>query len=69
MCIVSAVHTAAAQFPDNEWNREIFQKFLDLKKQAEEFDKITKQPDCVDPAKEQLVKDILKYLEDSGKLK
>lgn len=69
MCIVSAVHQSVSQISINEWSKDAYQEYLKMKEAAERFDKLTNQPNCIDPAKEKLVQDIVDYLEKSGKLK
>lgn len=69
MCIVSAVHEAVGHIPAPLWNWSMYHEYMRMKKAAEEFDRLAKQPDCIDPAKEQLVKDILEFLKNKDKLK
>lgn len=63
MCTVSAVLQYGQRYRDDYWTQQNWPPFTALVKQAEEFDKITGQPDCVDPAKEAWMKRIEQRLE------
>lgn len=58
MCAVSAVSDYGMRMPQDKWSREVFDEFLKWKLAAEIFDKKTDQPECVDPEKERLIKEI-----------
>lgn len=58
MCIVSMVHDYGAKLPQDTWKLpSALPAFEDIVKRAQEFDRIAKQPHCVDPEK-------LKFLEE-----
>lgn len=59
MCTVSAIMDyGQMRVPDHEWNTTNWPVFKQLVRQAEEFDKVAGQPDCIDPAKETWMKSI-----------
>lgn len=52
MCTVSYVgEYGRDRIPANQWNPEWWQSYQELMRKAAEFDKLTNQPDCVDPVK------------------
>lgn len=63
MCSVSAVTGYGMRMPDDFWNQQTWPPFKDLVREAEIFDKITKQPDCIDPEKDEWMKRIEERLE------
>lgn len=66
MCIMSAVHQGAAQVQADFWNKEAYDAFIKMQEAARVFDESTKQPECIDPAKEKLVREILDVLKQKG---
>ena len=64
MCVVSMVSDYyQQQYPKPEqWNKPLFHDYLELKRKAELYDQLTKQPDCQKPELvlfEQQIKDFL----------
>ena len=68
MCIVSAIHDYGMNIPTDSWSKKAFKEWQKMMDAAKQFDKETKQPDCVDPAKEQLIRDVIESLKKQGKL-
>lgn len=68
MCVVSMVHDwGRTTIPLDEWDVKKWNKLKDLIKKAEEIDKATGQPDCVDPEKERWAREMeerMKRIED-----
>lgn len=59
MCTVSAITDYGMQrFPHDYWTPQTWPPFQQLVRQAEIFDKVANQPDCIDPAKEAWMKAI-----------
>lgn len=59
MCTVSMLYDYGRnRFPNDYWTPVTWPYFTELVKQAEDFDKKTDQPDCVDPAKEEWAKQV-----------
>lgn len=69
MCVVSAVHDYAGRYPTQYWDIYKWNELQKLMEAAKQFDQVTGQPNCVDPAKEKLVRDILDYLKQTGQIK
>lgn len=67
MCVVSAIHDYGMRQPYDWWDHAKMEHYKRLLEQAKEFDRKTNQPDCVDPQKEELMKLILKRLDDIEK--
>lgn len=63
MCAVSAVFDYGRRFPNDYWTWPRFDEFKKLVEGAKEFDKKTGQPDCEDPAKADLLRQIMERLE------
>ena len=64
MCTVSAlVQYGMERISDDQWNYQSYQIFYELIKKAEEFDRISGQPDCLDPVKDDWMKRINERLE------
>jgi hypothetical protein len=61
--MVSAVSSWGASVPQDFWTQQKWNDYQEIKRKAEEFDKATKQPDCVDPAKEAWEKKVLELLQ------
>lgn len=59
MCTVSAVMDyGRLRVPEYHWDTTNWAVFKQLVKQAEEFDKVSGEPDCVDPEKEAWMKGV-----------
>jgi hypothetical protein len=63
MCAVSAITDYGMRMPNEWWDYQKALEYKRLIRQAEEFDRKTNQPDCVDPAKDEFMKKILERLE------
>lgn len=56
MCAVSMVMDYGInRWPEPQWTEQGINQFKKLVKEAEEFDRQTDQPDCVDPEKEKFL--------------
>lgn len=63
MCALSVIYDYGARMPGEFWNeRESLEAFQRLIEEAKRFDQITKQPDCEDPKKAEVLKDVLERL-------
>lgn len=59
MCVYSMVLDYGRwRVPQNEWNWENWQKYQELIRKAEEFDKAAKQPDCEDEEKKKWMNEV-----------
>lgn len=67
MCVVSMVTDHYRKYPNDWWDMTKWDDYLDLKRKAEEYDRITKQPDCEDPQKQRFEQEVLKRLKDLEK--
>jgi len=64
MCASSVVSDYAMRLgPVPQWPAQDLRPFVDWYRKAQEFDRKTGQRDCVDPAKDVLLKQILDRLE------
>lgn len=52
MCVVSYINTYGQQLPIEQWTQITWREYQELLRKAAEWDKLSGQPDCVDPAKE-----------------
>lgn len=68
MCAVSMVYDTWGKRPFTDWSRDSFDEFQKEVDAAKKQDIRDKVPDCVDPNKERLVRDIIEYLKQTGKL-
>lgn len=62
MCAVSMIHDQFHQYPKEWWDNDKLDLFKELVKKMEEYDKRIGQPDCVDPVKEQHIREVEEYL-------
>lgn len=62
MCMVSVVHTYHQKLQPDYWTPVTFDQFKDFLKQAEKYDELTDQKDCLDPQKAEFLKDVEKML-------
>lgn len=63
MCVVSATHDYMRQrVPIRDWTRPAFDDYQEIIKRLEKLDKKLGQPDCVDPAKAEWMKEVEKRL-------
>lgn len=67
MCVVSVVTDHYRRYPNDWWDPTKWDDYLDLKRKAEEYDRITNQPDCEDPKKQRFEQEVLKRLKDLEK--
>lgn len=62
MCVVSMILDHGRAYPPEHWTHQATRDYLELIRKAKAYDEMTKQPDCEDPDKVQLLKDILERL-------
>lgn len=60
MCTVSAIYDYGQSVPKTVWTAPAIDKFVKLIEDAKDFDAETGQPDCEDPTKAQLMKELKK---------
>ena len=58
MCLISAIHTGLQQVPLEQWDRPKFDQLQDILRRIEKLDEALAQPDCLDPAKAEMLKRI-----------
>lgn len=63
MCTVSAIYESAKQVPLQEWTWPAWEGFQEIVEKARKFDEMMGLPDCEDPAKEAVLRQILERLE------
>lgn len=70
MCYVSVIlDYGRNRIPINQWDRQSFDQFQRVVKEAEVLDATTGQPDCEDPEKAQWMREVeerLRALEDGS---
>lgn len=63
MCIVSNITGYGQTFPDDWWDYQKWREYKRLLDQAQKWDEIASQPDCVDPEKKIWIEKIDKLIE------
>lgn len=62
MCVVSMIMDHGRSYPPEHWDWRNTKDYLELVRKAREYDKMTGQPDCEDPEKARLIREILERL-------
>ncbi len=67
MCVSSVISLYGHnRIPVDEWNRQTLDAYMALLRQADIFDSLTHQPDCVDPKKNEWVARVQEHIRASA---
>ena len=71
MCVVSMVtnHFHDKWPSPNDWDKAKWEDYVEIKRKAEEYDRLTKQPDCHKPELPDIEKQIIDVLIKKGLIK